>query len=455
MPRRRHHLDDRPVDACRRSRSASAGVEPGDRRVAPHPAGVRALVAVEDPLVVLGRGERDHVLAVAERQQRELLARRGTPRAPPRSRRSAARRRRRSTASRASASVGADDHALAGREPVGLQHRRVGGAGDRARAPPRGERRTAWEAVGTPASRHQLLGVQLRALEPRRLGAGPEGGDALVLERVDEPGHERRLGADDDQVDGLVRGGRDERRRRPPAPTSRQRASAAIPALPGAQRSSGRPRRARRARGRSRARARLRRRREPSRRARLERLAKSSAGIAASVWLLIVPREPSSTETLAIVFSSGASTIVMKSYWPSVAHCSMTLTPELLDLLVHLLDPGRVVLQRLNPLGGQVGEHHECRHRSLLSVSCLSRPLSFTFAPMQPACTSGPRSSRVPEHPIFARFYDRMTAGTERAGLARDARASCSRGVRPDARARRGHRAQPRRTTPARSPSWS
>ena len=31
-------------------------------------------VAVEDPLVVLGRGQRHDVLAVAERQQRELLA---------------------------------------------------------------------------------------------------------------------------------------------------------------------------------------------------------------------------------------------------------------------------------------------------------------------------------------------------------------------------------------------
>ena len=31
-------------------------------------------VAVADPLVVLGRRQRDHVLAVAEREQRELLA---------------------------------------------------------------------------------------------------------------------------------------------------------------------------------------------------------------------------------------------------------------------------------------------------------------------------------------------------------------------------------------------
>ena len=49
-------------------------VEAGHRRVAAHAAGVRALVAVEDPLVVLRGSERDDVLAVAERQQRQLLA---------------------------------------------------------------------------------------------------------------------------------------------------------------------------------------------------------------------------------------------------------------------------------------------------------------------------------------------------------------------------------------------
>ena len=47
-----------------------------------------------------------------------------------------------------------------------------------------------------------------------------------------------------------------------------------------------------------------------------------------TVDLVIVPREPSSTETFAIVWVSGASTTVMKSYWPSVAHCSLTLTPS-------------------------------------------------------------------------------------------------------------------------------
>src|SRR5439155_20844918 len=57
-------------------------------------------------------------------------------------------------------------------------------------------------------------------------------------------------------------------------------------------------------------------------------LVNSSAGIAAIVSLVVVPREPSSTETLAMVFSSGASTTLTKSYSPSVAHWLSTLTPS-------------------------------------------------------------------------------------------------------------------------------
>ena len=41
-----------------------------------------------------------------------------------------------------------------------------------------------------------------------------------------------------------------------------------------------------------------------------------------------MPREPSSIETRAIVFSSGASTMFTKSYRPSTAHCAVTVTPS-------------------------------------------------------------------------------------------------------------------------------
>src|SRR3954452_23545836 len=55
---------------------------------------------------------------------------------------------------------------------------------------------------------------------------------------------------------------------------------------------------------------------------------KSSMGMAGSVSNFAVPREPSSSETRAIVFSSGASTTLMKSNWPSVAHCALTVAPS-------------------------------------------------------------------------------------------------------------------------------
>src|SRR3954447_4302473 len=60
-----------------------------------------------------------------------------------------------------------------------------------------------------------------------------------------------------------------------------------------------------------------------------QRLAmKSSMGIATRVSYRDVPREPSSSETRAIVLSSGASTTLMKSNWPSVAHWAFTLAPS-------------------------------------------------------------------------------------------------------------------------------
>src|SRR3954447_22437440 len=55
---------------------------------------------------------------------------------------------------------------------------------------------------------------------------------------------------------------------------------------------------------------------------------KSSMGMATRVSYRAVPREPSSSETRAIVPSSGASTMLMKSNWPSVAHCALTLAPS-------------------------------------------------------------------------------------------------------------------------------
>ena len=115
------------------------------------------------------------------------------------------------------------------------------------------ERSTVCAAVGHPGLGHQLLGVDLRPLEPGGRGARPEARRSRALERVDEPGDQRRLGADDDQVDPLAAAASTIPSTSSP-PTSTHRASAAIPALPGAQSSSGRAG-SERARARSRARA--------------------------------------------------------------------------------------------------------------------------------------------------------------------------------------------------------
>ena len=63
-------------------------------------------------------------------------------------------------------------------------------------------------AVGTPAASMISLA---NALEPSSRAAaprGPEGGDAARGQEVDEAGDERRLGPDDDEVDGLALGRR-------------------------------------------------------------------------------------------------------------------------------------------------------------------------------------------------------------------------------------------------------
>jgi hypothetical protein len=62
-----HRGDDGAVDAVDDLLDLRLA-EAGDGGVAAHAAGVGALVAVEDPLVVLGGRQRHDVLAIADRQ---------------------------------------------------------------------------------------------------------------------------------------------------------------------------------------------------------------------------------------------------------------------------------------------------------------------------------------------------------------------------------------------------
>ena len=217
-------VHDRLVDAPR-ERLGVLGVDAGHRRVAAHAAGVRALVAVADALVVLGRAPS----ARRARRRTRASSESSSPSRNSSSTTSVSPKRcsvkNTSTASRASRLVGGDDHALARGQRVGLQHRRVGGAGQVARRLLAiAEHRVP--GGGHAAVAHQLLGVALRALEPRGRGAAGRT-RAMPAPRARPPArHQRRLGADHHQVDP-PRAPRARARPRPPPPrrgTPRRRA---------------------------------------------------------------------------------------------------------------------------------------------------------------------------------------------------------------------------------------
>ena len=199
-------------------------------------------------------------LAVAQRQQRQLLALqvllddhaarpeaprdRGTPRAP-----------------RAPGLVGRDHDALARGQPVELDAR-PGSAS--IAASPSSTVSTARQCRGRHARRlHDLLGERLRALQPAAARVGPNAALPSLLERVDEPRDQRRLGTDDGQPDVLVARRarpaprRRRRRRRTPRVGRDARVARARTAPPGAAASAA-------AHGRWRAHGRRSRRREPS-----------------------------------------------------------------------------------------------------------------------------------------------------------------------------------------------
>ena len=91
----------------------------------------------------------------------------------------------------------ADPDALAGCEPVELE--------DAGRCD--GQRPRRRHSSGL----HYLLGKCLRALDLRGRCARAEDGDAAMAQLVGEPGDERRLRADDDEVDPELAGERDDR----------------------------------------------------------------------------------------------------------------------------------------------------------------------------------------------------------------------------------------------------
>ena len=182
------------MEPRRGSSSASSSGRSGERRVGAHAAGVRARRRRRASRL-WSRADRqgDRVAAVADRDDARLAVRRAAP-----------RRRTRPAgaeiAAAASSSGVADGHALAGREPVGLDDdpRRRARAPSRRRAP-----RTDPSRANDPAAGHRdagrlgdLAAERLRALDPGRGRRRPEHRDAGLDQGIRDAGREGRLRPD-------------------------------------------------------------------------------------------------------------------------------------------------------------------------------------------------------------------------------------------------------------------
>ena len=210
-PVRPHAVEHGPDDLGLDPLADGVGDDRG-RRVGAHPARVGPGVALADPLVVLGRREEHVALAVGEDEHAGLLA----PEKVLDDDRRAGRAERAAFEEVAEGLAGGlarlgDHDALARREPVGLEDDRERlaldvGAGLVELAEPERPRGRGRDAVAL----HDALGERLRPLEPRRRLRRADDGHAGLAEPVRQPGHERDLGPDDDEVHAAVERERDE-----------------------------------------------------------------------------------------------------------------------------------------------------------------------------------------------------------------------------------------------------
>ena len=148
-----------------------------------HSAGVRALVAVVRALEVLSRGDRDRRGTIAKAEHGDLGALEQLL--------DDERARHRSELREPCVDLrlcAAHDDALAGCEPVGLEHARSDGLGK--------SRRSRYAGDGK-----HVLGEELRAFDRGGGGRRTEHRDPVSAENVGEPGDERDLRPHEDEVD--------------------------------------------------------------------------------------------------------------------------------------------------------------------------------------------------------------------------------------------------------------
>ena len=175
------------------------GRHDGHRRVHAHAARVRAAVAVEGALVVLGRGHAVGLAAAHEREQRALGA--GEAFLYDHGGAGLAERAIEAGAHgffRRLLVLGHDD-ALARRQAIGLHHDRGLQRGQVAQ-----RRLEVVEAAvargGNAVGIHEALAERLASLKLGALGIGAEHGDAGLAQLVGHARDERRLGADDHEL---------------------------------------------------------------------------------------------------------------------------------------------------------------------------------------------------------------------------------------------------------------
>ena len=150
--------------------------------------------------MILRRGERQSGHAIAERKERRLLAGEEFLDHDLAGSLAQAAAEHHVDGRVRGSEVFRDDHALAGGKPVGLDHDRRAALADIGLCR-FGCAETFVGGGGYAVRAAQILGESLGALKPGGGSARPERLDAGGLEIVDDPGAQRRLRPDDDEID--------------------------------------------------------------------------------------------------------------------------------------------------------------------------------------------------------------------------------------------------------------